>query len=334
MTPSSLTGQALSPNTQDGLRVSQGSYLTVGQPKGVSALTRFGGMPYAQDTNAYGSTMQIDGIQQQHRAGLGQQYQIQSKQQAQTPGRVQYSLPAICTSEQMLSQRPGFTPQQQQQLQQSKFGLTGNGQEPYQDQNFLDPEADMFGGSDEMGFGSAQEEALFPIDSSSSSSSLNTGSGANTGTYGYMLTSPMNTEEMSQIDSGSSTLLDIQMNRFGEISLEDNSAGMFGSVSQMTQFPLTQGKDGKSYAIETWKQYFGDVNHCTWNDFKRFVTEKNSVDKDVLDKLKELFCYKGLKDVVDCTRWVMFVLLFHSEYFDNDPRPILSFNEALDLLGK
>ena len=248
--------------------------------------------------------------------------------QPQTPGRVQYSLPAICTSAQTFTQRGEFA-----SPRQNNFTLIGSEQELYHDQNFLDPESDMLDGGDDVNFELLQEQSRFPFEISANvpSSTENNASG---GTYGYMLTNAMSSEGMGSPGPVNNTLLDIQMNRFEEISLEDTNTGILGSAGQAAQFPMAQGKDGKSYAIETWKQYFGEISHCTWSDFKRFVVEKNPVDKDVLDKLKELFCYKGLKDVVDCTRWAMFVLLFHSEYFDNDPRPTLAFNEALDLLNK
>lgn len=255
-----------------------------------------------------------------------------SSSQPQTPGRVQYSLPAICTSEQTFPQRGNFAPPPRQ----NNFMLIGSEQELYRDQNFLDPESDMFDGTDEVNFELLQEQNGFPFEISSNNSNIPaaTESSVSGGTYGYMLTNPMSSEGMASAEPANNALLDIQMNRFEDMSLEDTNTGMLGSSGQVPQFPTVQGKDGKSYAIETWKQYFGEVSHCTWNDFKRFVMEKSPVDKDVLDKLKELFCYKGLKDVVDCTRWAMFVLLFHSEYFDNDPRPTLAFNEALDLLNK
>lgn len=292
--------------------------------------------------------------QQQQQSMMNTSHQ---KQLPQTPGTVQYSLPAICSSDQAFVQRPNYTAQRQ-----NAFTIVGNSQNPnqgqgqnqgvYNYQNFLGPEFDAFEeetGDADFDYSQEQNGISFSADGiGMSANGVEDSSGGGGGTYGYMLTNSIVGEGMSlPVDPGSSnSLLSVQPNRLSEISLENgtsnnvsnndsiNNSGMMWQSEQESQFAMAQGKDGKSYALEIWKNYFGEVLYCTWSDFKRFVTEKNPVDRDVLDRLKELFCCKGLNDVVDYMQWMKFVLLFHTEYFDNDPRPILSFNEALDLFNK
>ena len=82
----------------------------------------------------------------------------------------------------------------------------------------------------------------------------------------------------------------------------------------------------RAMAENCWAKRFGLADTCSWNAFKDFVAERNPGS---LDLLRGFFCDRD-NSAVQRMRWVLFVLLYHTEAWEDDPRPCLAISEAAE----
>jgi len=87
----------------------------------------------------------------------------------------------------------------------------------------------------------------------------------------------------------------------------------------------------RSVAENCWNLRFGDVETCRWEAFRAFVCMDKlaPTEYSLLDQLIEFFCERHDTTTVLRIRWVMFVLLFHTRAWEDDPRPVLAVQEAV-----
>ena len=79
-------------------------------------------------------------------------------------------------------------------------------------------------------------------------------------------------------------------------------------------------------ALAAWKAHYGEAETSTWAEFVRFVREGGAEDVDPV--LQPLFCTAAAPALVQRSRWLLFVLLFHTRAWVDDPRPHLALAEA------
>ena len=81
-------------------------------------------------------------------------------------------------------------------------------------------------------------------------------------------------------------------------------------------------------AEKVWSASFGQHRTAPWPSFQVFVREGGGPPIDPI--LQPFFCLPSSPGLVQRSRWVMFVLLFHVSAWRDDPRPFLAVSEAIE----
>lgn len=81
-------------------------------------------------------------------------------------------------------------------------------------------------------------------------------------------------------------------------------------------------------AEKVWSASFGDDKTAPWQSFLAFVREGGGPLIDPI--LQSFFCLPSSPDLVRKSRWVMFVILFHTSAWRDDPRSFLAVSEAIE----